>query len=115
MKSLVSLFSIVNLLSVTGWSQDFALKNENLDPVGVVMSIETLDRKTVVKVTKDPAVEMADEPTYIRLKGLEFKDGTIEVNVLSRLLSNAPPTARGFIGVAFRAKADNSKFECIYI
>jgi hypothetical protein len=34
---------------------------------------------------------------------------------LSRLLKNASPTARGFIGVAFRIDDDNSKFECIYI
>jgi len=49
------------------------------------------------------------------LKGIEFKNGTIEVRELSRLLSTAPPTARGFIGIAFRIKEDNSKFECIYI
>jgi hypothetical protein len=34
---------------------------------------------------------------------------------LSRLLPNAPGSARGFIGLAFRNKDDNSKFESIYI
>ena len=37
------------------------------------------------------------------------------MDVLSRLLPNAPPLARGFIGIAFRVNDSNSKFECIYI
>ena len=101
--------------SVSGSAQQVALTKDKLDAVGVVMSLETLDKKSVVKVSKDPAMTNADEPTYVKLKGTDFKDGTIEVSVLSRLLPTAPEAARGFIGVAFRANGDNSKFECIYI
>lgn len=103
------------LYSISLSAQDFALTKEKLEAVAVVMSLETLDKKRVVKVSKDPAMTMADEPTYVKLKGTDFKDGTIEVRVLSRLLPTAPETARGFIGIAFRANSDNSKFECIYI
>jgi len=60
-------------------------------------------------------VRDSDAPTYTKIKGIEFKNGTIEVTVLSRLLKNAPEYARGFIGVAFRINDNNSKFECIYI
>ena len=103
------------LYSISLSAQDFALTKEKLEAVAVVMSLETLDKKPVVKVSKDPAMTMADEPTYVKLKGTDFKDGTIEVSVLSRLLPTAPETARGFIGIAFRAIGDNSKFECIYV
>src|SRR5262245_4812004 len=103
------------LYSISLSAQDFKLTNDKLEAVGVVISLETLDKKSVVKVSKDPAMMSADEPTYVKLKGTDFKDGTIEVSVLSRLLPTAPETARGFIGVAFRANGDNSKFECIYI
>jgi len=51
----------------------------------------------------------------ITLKGIDFKNGTIEVKVLSRLLNNAPDFARGFIGVAFRINDNNTKYESIYI
>ena len=112
---IIAYTAICFLYSIPLCAQDFALTKDKLDAVGVVMSLETLDKKSVVKVSKDPAVTMADEPTYVKLKGTDFKDGTIEVNVLSRLLSNAPETARGFIGIAFRANGDNTKFECIYI
>jgi len=79
------------------------------------MSIEKLMGKESVKVIKDSTVTEVDEPTFIKLKGIEFKNGTIEVKVLSRLLPNAPESARGFIGIAFRINDSNSKFECIYI
>ena len=39
----------------------------------------------------------------------------IEVKILSRLVKNAPDWARGFIGLAFRIRENNSKFESIYI
>ncbi|MDP1764796.1 MAG: hypothetical protein Q8L07_13015 [Sediminibacterium sp.] len=71
--------------------------------------------KEVVKVIKDSVVTEVDEPTFAKLKGLDFKNGTIEVKVLSRLLPNAPELARGFIGIAFRINDSNSKFESIYI
>lgn len=64
---------------------------------------------------KDTAVKEVDEATFVKLKDVEFQDGTIEVNVYSKLQSNAPEFSRGFIGVAFRINNDNSKFECIYI
>jgi hypothetical protein len=79
------------------------------------MSIEKFMGKDVVKVIKDPAVTESDEPTFAELKGIDFKNGTIEIKVLSRLLPNAPESARGFIGIAFRINDSNSKFECIYI
>ncbi|MEQ1587077.1 MAG: hypothetical protein ABL895_14415 [Cyclobacteriaceae bacterium] len=81
----------------------------------VYMSVEKLGKKMVVKVAKDSTVKEVDEPTFVKLQGIDFKDGSIEVNVLSKLLPNAPEFSRGFIGVAFHIKDDNSKFECIYI
>jgi hypothetical protein len=79
------------------------------------MSIEKSMGKDVVKVIKDPNVTESDEPTFAKLKGIDLKNGTIEVKVLSRLLPNAPESARGFIGIAFRINDSNSKFECLYI
>ncbi len=79
------------------------------------MSFEKLEGMKVLKVIKDSTVKKVDEATFVRIKELDFKDGIIEVKVLSRLLKTASPSDRGFIGVAYRINADNSKFECIYI
>ena len=86
-----------------------------LDPVNTFVEFDQVEGKDVVRVTKDPKVEAVDEPTFAELIGSDFKNGIIEVTVLSKLLENAPDFARGFIGVAFRIDESNSKFEGIYI
>jgi hypothetical protein len=96
-------------------AQPIDLTKAKLYASKVSMSVDRLDKKIVVKVAKDSTVKEIDEPTFVKLQGIDFKDGAIEVNVLSRLLPNAPEFSRGFIGVAFRINDDNSKFECIYI
>ncbi len=89
--------------------------NTDLEPVNTFVKIEQFEGKEVVRVTKDPKVQAVDEPTFAKLIGSTFKNGIIEVTVLSKLLENAPEIARGFIGIAFRINESNSKFEGIYI
>lgn len=96
-------------------AQTFHLNREVLQPVQVAMSIERLEGYKVVKVVKDSTVKAVDEPTFARVANIDFKNGTIEVKVLSRLLKTAPEYSRGFIGLAFRINNDNSKFESIYL
>ena len=86
-----------------------------VEAVSVSLSKEKVMGRETVKVIKDSAVKGVDEPTFIRIKDVDFKNGVIEVNVLSRLLQNAPQFARGFIGIAFRINDSNTKFESIYI
>ena len=116
MKNIFSLvISYVVVLANSLHAQSISLDKSNIEPVNVFMSIEKLMGKEVVKVIKDSSVKEADEPTFVKIKGINFKNGTIEVKVLSRLLKNAPDFARGFIGVAFRINDSNTKFESIYI
>lgn len=84
-------------------------------PVNTFINAVTLDGKQTIQVTKDPAITEVDEPTFARLVHSDFRNGSIEVLVLSKLLENAPDFARGFIGVAFRIDEINSRFEGIYI
>lgn len=115
MKNIKLVILILNLCVYTAYGQKIKLEANNLVANQVSMSFEKLQGKKVVKVIKDSTVKAIDEATFVRIKDLDFKDGIIEVKVLSRLLKNASPSDRGFIGVAFRSNADNSKFECIYI
>ena len=109
------LFIVVVIFSMTSYSQTIKLESNKLEAVNVSMSIEKLMGEEVVKAIKDSSVKEADEPTFAKIKGVNFKNGTIEVKVLSRLLTNAPDFARGFIGIAFRINDDNTKYESIYI
>ena len=87
----------------------------NFSPINTFETSAQIDGRKVVRVTKDPKIQQVDEPTFARLIDSDFKNGIIEVQVLSRLLPDAPEYARGFIGVAFRIDPGNSKFEGIYI
>jgi hypothetical protein len=90
-------------------------ESTDLDPVNTFVKIDQVEGKEAVRVTKDPKVQAVDEPTFAKLVDSDFKNGSIEVTVLSKLLEDAPDFARGFIGVVFRIDESNSKFEGIYI
>ncbi len=108
-------FILCVLFSASSHSQPIAFDKNKLDTVGVYMHLEKVMGKEAVRVIKDSSIKEVDEPTFVKLKGIQFKNGTIEVQVLSKLLPNAPELARGFIGIAFRINDSNSKFEGIYI
>ena len=103
------------LVTTIGYSQTIKWDKNGLEPINVTMSIEQLTGRETVRVIKDSTVKEVDEPTFVKVKGIDFKNGTIEVNVFSRLLKDAPDNARGFIGIAFRINDSNSIFESIYI
>ena len=106
---------LITLIVNNLFSQSISLNKKNLEAVHVFMSVEKLMGKEIIKVIKDSSVKDVDEPTFVKIKGIDFKNGTIEVKVLSRLLKNAPDFARGFIGVAFRINESNTKYESIYL
>jgi hypothetical protein len=116
MKDILLSFVIWSALGVPPlYAQTARLQASDLQPVGVSVVSEKVVETDAIRVIKDAAVQEFDEPTFARLGATSFKDGTIEVRVLSRFLKGAPDFARGFIGVAFRINEDNSKFECIYL
>ncbi|HET7003610.1 MAG TPA: hypothetical protein VFI33_19950, partial [Puia sp.] len=91
-------------------------ENYELQPVLVNMSVTKVEGRESLRIIRDTAAHGADLPTFVRLNNTEnFKNGTIEVMLLSRLVPDADASARGFIGLAFRINKDNSKFESIYI
>jgi len=103
------------VLSMNSYSQTIGFDKSNLEASRVYMSIEKMNGKQVVKVVKDSTQNGADLPTFVKIKGIDLKEGIIEIKVLSRLLKTAPASARGFIGVAFHIDEQNSKFEGIYL
>lgn len=114
-KGLINTILILLISFSELFAQRIKLGVENLEPVNVYMSFEKLDGEKVVRVVKDSTIKKPDEPTYVKIRDIDFTNGSIEVKVLSRILPNALPTARGFIGIAFRINDSNTKFESIYI
>ena len=84
-------------------------------PVHTAVSEAELDGEPVLRVVKAEKLMEFDENTYAKLEGSSFHNGVIEVDMLSRLLADAPDFARGFIGIAFRISEDDSDFESYYV
>ena len=76
--------------SINVHAQPIEFEKFHLEAVNVSLSKETIMGKAALKAIKDSTITAVDEPTYIRIKDVDFKNGTIEVKVLSRLLKNAP-------------------------
>lgn len=92
MKKLTLGFLLGSLTVFTvSFSQTIKLDANNLVPNQVYMSIEKWDGKQAVNVIKDSTLQAVDEATFVRIKDMDFKDGIIEVNVLSRLHKKARP------------------------
>lgn len=96
-------------------AQKIPLDAQHLVSYQAYLSFEKLDNEKVIKVIMDSTVKKPNEPTFVKIKSTRFKNGTIEVKVLSRLLKNYSMGARGFIGVAFRINDKNSQYASIYI
>jgi hypothetical protein len=91
----------------------------------VTAAVVNLNGEQVLKVERDlnalpfdesNLVQTVDEPTFVKLHGLDILSGIIEVKVLSRI--HIPPQslqAQGFIGLDFRINDTNTAFESIYL
>lgn len=99
-------------------------EGHTVKPVNVTVTETELEGEDVLRVERDlealpfdpeNIIETVDEPTFTKITDKNFKNGTIEVMVKSKLLNDAPEFARGFLGLAFRINDDNSKFESIYL
>ena len=110
---LILVFTVFSMTKAT--AQQIKLDEDRLTAVQTSMSITQIKGKKAVRVVKSAAVKEDDEATYVKINDFNFKNGVIEVEVLSRLLPDAPAHARGFIGLAFRINKDDSKFESIYV
>lgn len=111
----IPLLAALTVMITPIYGQVIDVTKAKLEAINVSVSTQNLAGKSAVRVTKDPRITADDEATFAKLVGSDFKNGIIEVKVLSRLLPDAPAHARGFIGVAFRIAPDNSRFESIYI
>jgi hypothetical protein len=87
---------------------------ENLELRSVKAELVTYRGQQAVRITDTAPPESGDEDRLAIVKGTSFTGGTIEIALAGDTAANAPPTARGFVGIAFRV-ADRSHFECFYI
>ncbi len=71
--------------------------------------------RSAMRVSDAGPQDLDDAGRLAVVPGTSFQDGTIEVNLSGDTAPDAPPTARGFVGIAFRVTTDRSHFECFYL
>jgi hypothetical protein len=76
-------------------------------------------RKAIKVEMPDAAIKAqlgidVDMPTFVRIPA-DFRNGTIEVDLLSRLNGKGPPAARAFIGLSYRITDPEAHFETVYL
>lgn len=124
MKTLATLCLIFGI-SIFAHAQTIEFEGKEFELSNVKASVEKLDGEDVLRIERDlealPFDEerleaTVDEPTFVKLKGLDMKNGSVEVKLLSKIQNPSPfQAAQGFIGLAFRISEDNSRFESIYL
>lgn len=89
-------------------TKDLVLLNVKAEPV------EYKGRKAI-RLTKDKDTPKGDFDGFALLRGTDFQDGTIEADIALRITT--PPGVRmpGFVGIAFRARQDGSRYELFYL
>jgi len=116
---------LLSLCAAAAFTQNITFQNQEFEIKNVHAAVVQLDGEQVLKVERDLKAlsfdvkrleATVDEPTYVKLKNVDFTDGTIEVKMLSNIQNPSPfESAQGFIGLAFRINGDDSAFESIYL
>jgi len=108
--------SLIILLTfyIPGMAQkiDLFTPTQNLEGVNVSFSEAYHNGQKALKVVPKG---VQSEAKFVKLNSINFKNGTIEIDVIGNRQKNAGRAARGFVGLAFRVNDDHSKFECFYI
>ncbi|MBO9674846.1 MAG: hypothetical protein J7577_15470 [Sphingobacteriaceae bacterium] len=108
---IILMFSLV-------FSSKSKAQNKAITPSDV-LPFQVTVKKSVYKGKNALALEMADQAsgdnTLAILKDVDFHNGIIEATISGQPMANAGETARGFVGIAFRAALNASKMEVFYL
>lgn len=105
------------LFSAAALAQTQTISLSTLDAVTlnkVGAQAATFKGKPALHVT-DVAGVAANEDRLAIVKGVDFQDGTLEIELSGAPGAGAGAAARGFVGLAFRVAPGASKYECVYL
>lgn len=121
----ISVVIVLWLFATNLYSQELVFGRQVFDLKNVKASVVKFNGEDVIKIERDLNAlpfdvtrleSTVDEPTYAKLRGLNFENGTIEVKLFSQIRQPSPfESAQGFIGLAFRIDQDDKAFESIYL
>lgn len=114
MSKLLLYLSIALSLQAQSKAKLYSLHDtSDLDPQKVKAEAVEYKGRKAVRITKEGVFDDG----FALIKGTDFQDGTIEVDLAAKITGTPPPGLRmpGFLGVAFRARNDGSRYELLYV
>ncbi len=98
-------------------TQQLQLKTPDMVELHNVKAAAPVDYRghRAMLITDAGAAGLGDADRLAVVQGSSFQDGTIDVDLTGDTAPDAPPTFRGFVGIAFRVSTDRSRFECFYL
>lgn len=113
---LLSVLATIFWISTEVQAQTISLDSlDQLKLVNVKAETVTFKGRKALRVLDAATPGAGDEGRLVILPNTDFQDGVIEVDLAGEPGPGAGEGARGFVGVAFRVAADQSRFECIYL
>jgi hypothetical protein len=96
-----------------------SIREDGVEPVKTKAEVGTYRGRRAVRIVNEDgltATGMAAGAQAIAIvKASEFRDGTIEADVVGLSREGAPPTTRGFVGLAFHVQDHGSRYESVYL
>ncbi len=88
---------------------------DGLETTGGKAEVVTYRGRKAVRLVPAADRQDSDDSMLSILTTTDFKDGVIEAEIAGSPRPGAPDDSRGFIGIAFRVQAHDSRYECFYI
>jgi hypothetical protein len=88
---------------------------QGLETVNTKAEIVTYRGRRALHLAPGQYLETDNDSMLALVGGTDFRDGTIEADVAGNPIATMDPTARGFIGVEFRALEHGARAENIYL
>jgi hypothetical protein len=96
-----------------------SIREDGVDPVKTKADVAMYRGRRAVRVLNDDGLTAAGTPAGAQaiaiVKASDFRDGTIEADVVGVPREGAPSTTRWFVGIAFRVQDHGSRYESIYL
>jgi hypothetical protein len=92
------------------------INDESADPVKFEATVVSYRGRRAVRMVniESPATKTGEQVLGI-VKTSDFKDGTIEADVVGVPRQGAKPSTRGFVGIAFRIQDHGPRYEALYL
>jgi hypothetical protein len=114
-----TLAGLIFLAPIWLWSQTRPevklLRPDALELHYVKADTVTFLGRQAVQLMDAAEANVGDGARLAVIPGTSFQDGTIDVYVTGDTLPHADPTARGFVGIAFRVSTNRASYECFYL